>query len=84
MLGYLGPTLSFLRYVSTRIVIQSLSSLGLAILISNLHGLIQLILDDLPAGRGFHIIKSNCWLLRGTLRLETLALGLVGVTGIAS
>lgn len=48
-------------------------SLFVSLLSSDLHCLVQLVLDDFP-GRRFHIFEGDCWLFRSALRLKSLAL----------
>ena len=76
MLGHFRSTLTFLRgNIRICLMLDCLSALWLGILIGDLHGLIQFVLDHLPCRR-FHIFKCDGWLLAGSLRLETLSLGL--------
>ena len=73
MLGHLRTTFSLLiPNVRRSLVLQRLCLVGI-FRTSDLHCLIQLVLDDF-SGRRFHIIERDRRLFRGSLRLESLAL----------
>ena len=80
--GGVAPVLGHLRTTFTLVRCRLLLLVKFIafLILSDLQRLIQFVLDDL-AGRGFHILKRDCWLFRGTLRLKSLTLRLWVVNG---
>ena len=74
VLRHLRASLSLLCGHSLRLHLQRLRSFRL-VLVSNLHSLVQLVLDDLAGGR-LDVVQCDRRFLRSTLRLETLTLSL--------
>lgn len=75
MLGDLGATLSFLlTNRASSLMFQRLCTLLLVLLTSDMHRLIQFIVDHFPCGR-FHVVESDCRLFGSSLRLQLLTLG---------
>ena len=74
VLRHLGATLTLLRAnVARSFMFEGLSSTPSFVLVSNLHCLVELVLDDFSRGRLDAIECDGC-LFRGALRLKSLTL----------